>query len=74
MEYMVDYYKQNYHRDQMGVNGFMVDRYLPKKNWRDDIPFGYVHVTCSSIRRMQYNFNAIKWPKQEPVDDLEDTY
>lgn len=72
LEYMVDYYKQNYHRDQMGVNGFMVDRYLPKKNWRDDIQFGYVHVTCSSIRRMQYNYNEIKWPKQEPVDDLED--
>ncbi|GAN01408.1 hypothetical protein MAM1_0007d00841 [Mucor ambiguus] len=73
LEYMADYYTENYHRDQMGVNGFMVDRYLPKKDWRDDIQFGYIHVRCSSIRRMQYNYNEIKWPKQEPVgDDLED--
>lgn len=69
LEYMADYYTQNYHRDQMGVNGFMVDRYLPKKNWRDDIQFGYIHIRCGSIRRMQYNYNEIKWPKQDPDDD-----
>ncbi|KAL9538011.1 hypothetical protein MBANPS3_011270, partial [Mucor bainieri] len=70
LEYMADYYTQNYHRDQMGVNGFMVDRYLPKKNWRDDIQFGYIHVRCDSIRRMQYNYNEIKWPKQQPEENL----
>lgn len=67
LQYLADFHKANYHRDQMGVNGFMVDRYLPKKNWRDDVQFGFIHVSCDSIRRMQYNYNEIKWPKQ-PLD------
>lgn len=63
LQYLVNFYNENHQRDQMGSNGYMVDRYVSKKNWRDDIQYGFIHIKCKSIVHLQYNYNDIKWPK-----------
>ncbi|KAG2199256.1 hypothetical protein INT46_010090 [Mucor plumbeus] len=63
LQYLAKFYKENHQRDQMGSNGYMVDRYVSKKNWRDDVQYGFIHIKCKSIIRLQYNYNEIKWPK-----------
>lgn len=63
LKYLVEFYKTNYYRDQAGTTGFVVDRYVSKKNWRDDVQFGFVSLTCKSVRTLKYNYNIIDWPK-----------
>ncbi|KAI8370752.1 hypothetical protein EDC96DRAFT_439918 [Choanephora cucurbitarum] len=65
LKYLVGFYKTNYYREQAGTTGFIVDRYVSKKNWRDDVRFGFVSLTCKSVRTLKYNYNTIDWPNQD---------
>lgn len=61
LKYIVQHYHEVYHPDHMGSHGYLIDRYVPKKLWRDDVQYGYVRLRCKSIRTLKYNFNVIKW-------------
>ncbi|KAI8078028.1 uncharacterized protein B0P05DRAFT_543850 [Gilbertella persicaria] len=63
-KYLVKFYQENYYREQPGTTGFIVDRYVSKKDWRDDVRFGHVLLTCKSVKIFKYNYNVIDWSKK----------
>jgi hypothetical protein len=59
---LIIHYQANYHLEPtMALDMNMIERFVPKKDWRDDVHYGYVALTCKSVRTLKYNFNRIDW-------------
>jgi hypothetical protein len=59
---LISHYQTHYHLEPtMALDMNMIERFVPKKDWRDDVHYGYVAITCKSIHTLKYNFNRIDW-------------
>lgn len=59
---LIRYHQENYHLEStMSLDMNIIERFVPRKQWRNDVHYGYVAITCKSIRTLKYNFNKIDW-------------
>ncbi|CAO3643984.1 unnamed protein product [Mucor hiemalis] len=57
--YLTEYVKGNRHICKPRKFQEFETHYIKKKDWKNDLSAGYIHIICKSLNTVKYNFNSV---------------
>lgn len=62
--YLIEYIKGDRHKCRPRKFQEFDTHYINKKDWKADLPAGYVHIICKSLDAIKYDFNTVTFLKK----------